>query len=142
MEKILFVCHGNIGRSAMAAYVMRDMAKKAGVLVEIDSAGVSNEEWGNPIYPLARKELQKHGISCDGHHARQITRADFARFDRIYYMDDSNARRLHRDYPEMTGYMPFLPDRNVADPWPYGDFSRTLADIREGCTRILKELTE
>ena len=142
MEKILFVCHGNICRSAMAEYVMRDMAKKAGVQVEIDSAGVSDEEWGNPVYPPARKELQKHGISCDGPRARQITRADFDRFDRIYYMDSNNGRRLQRDYPQMTGYMPFLPDRNVSDPWPYGDFSRTFADIAEGCARILKELTE
>ncbi len=142
MEKILFVCHGNICRSAMAKYVMGDMAKKAGVEVEIDSAGVSNEEWGNPVYPLAGRELQKHGISCHGHQARQIRKTDFAYFDRIYYMDASNARRLQRDYPEETGYMPFLPDRNVADPWPYGDFARTFADIEEGCTRILKELME
>ena len=126
----------------MAEYVMRDMAKKAGVPVEIDSAGVSNEEWGNPVYPPARRELQKQGIACDGHRARQITAADFDRFDLIYYMDESNARRIRRDYPDKTGYMPFLPDRNVADPWPYGDFGKTLADIREGCTRILKEITE
>ena len=142
MEKILFVCHGNICRSAMAEYVMRDMAKKAGVDVEIDSAGVSNEEWGNPVYPLARQELKRHGIACDGHRARQITKADFAYFDRIYYMDSSNGRRIQRDYPTETNYAPFLPDRNVSDPWPYGDFGRTYADIVEGCTRILGELTE
>ncbi len=142
MVKILFVCHGNICRSAMAEYVMRDMAKKAGVEVEIDSAGVSSEERGNPVYPPARRELQRHGISCDGHRARQITKADFAYFDRIYYMDSSNARRMQRDYPQESGYEPFLPDRNVSDPWPYGDFSQTFADIEEGCTRILKELTE
>ncbi|MBE6925232.1 MAG: low molecular weight phosphotyrosine protein phosphatase [Ruminococcaceae bacterium] len=140
MEKILFVCWGNICRSAMAEYVMRDMAQKAGVSVEIDSAGVSDEEWGNPVYPLARKELQKHGISCDGHRARQITRTDFDRFDRIYYMDDSNGRRIRRDYPEVTNYAPFLPDRNVSDPWPYGDFGQTYVDIAEGCARILEEL--
>ena len=142
MEKILFVCHGNICRSAMAEYVMRDLARKAGIEVEIDSAGVSNEEWGNPVYPPARKELQKHGISCDGHRARQITEGDFDCFDRIYYMDESNARRIRRDYPNKTNYMSFLPDRNVADPWPYGDFSHTFADITEGCQRILKEITE
>ena len=142
MEKILFVCHGNICRSAMAEYVLRDMAKKAGVEVEIDSAGVSSEEQGNPVYPPARRELQLHGIACDGHRARQITKADFAYFDRIYYMDSSNARRMQRDYPQASGYMPFLPGRNVADPWPYGDFTQTWADIEEGCRRILKELTE
>lgn len=142
MEKILFVCWGNICRSAMAEYVMGDMAKKAGIAVVVDSAGVSDEEWGNPMYPLAYRELQKYGISGDGHHARQITKADFETFDRIYYMDEANARRLRRDYPAQKNYMPFLPDRDVSDPWPYGDFSRTFADITEGCTRILKELME
>ena len=142
MKKILFVCHGNICRSAMAEYVMKDLAKKAGVEVEVDSAGVSREELGNPVYPPARRELQRHSISCDGHRARQITEADFRYFDRIYYMDASNARRIQRDYPRESGYQSFLPDRNVADPWPYGDFVRTFADIAEGCARILKELTE
>ena len=142
MKKILFVCHGNICRSAMAEYVMRDMAKKAEVEVEVASAGVSSEEQGNSMYPPARRELQRRGVFCDGHRARQIKKADFAYFDRIYYMDSSNARRLQRDYPEERGYESFLPDRNVADPWPYGDFARTFADIEEGCKRILKELTE
>ncbi len=142
MHKILFVCHGNICRSAMAEYVMRDMAKKAGVALEVDSAGVSNEEQGNPIYPLARQALQRHGIPCDGHRARQIRKGDFAYFDRIYYMDMSNGRRLQRDYPGETNYGPFLPDRNVSDPWPYGDFSRTFADVEEGCRRILEEINK
>ena len=100
---------------------------------------------------LGRIEFLAHGTVdgfIAGRHksarkgARQITRADFNHFDRIYYMDESNARLLRRDYPEQTAYLPFLPDRNVADPWPYGDFSRTFADIEEGCNRILKELTE
>ena len=75
MIKILFICHGNICRSPMAEFVMKDMVKKAGRAGEfqIASAAVSREELGNPVYPPARRELQKHGIGCDGHRAHQIT---------------------------------------------------------------------
>ena len=86
MIKILFVCHGNICRSPMAEYVMKDMAKKAGREAQfyIASAAVSREELGNPVYPPARRELNRHGIGCDGHRARQITAEDLKKFDRIY----------------------------------------------------------
>ena len=96
MVKILFVCHGNICRSPMGEFVLKDMAKKAGAehLLEIDSVAVSREELGNPVYPPARRELNRHGIACDGHRARQITQADVDRYDRIYYMDSSNLRYL------------------------------------------------
>ena len=101
MIKILFVCHGNICRSPMAEFIMKDLVKKAGSeeKFQIASAAVSREEIGNPVYPPARRELQKHGIRCDGHAARQITTADFHHFDRIYYMDRSNARYLSRMLP-------------------------------------------
>ena len=94
MVKILFVCHGNICRSPMAEFVMKDMVKKTGRAGEfqIASAAVSREELGNPVYPPARRELQKHGIACDGHRAHQITRAELESYDLIYYMDGSNAR--------------------------------------------------
>ena len=96
MVKILFVCHGNICRSPMAEFVFRDMVKKAGASdrFQIESVAVSREELGNPVYPPARRELQRHGIDCFGHHARQITQADVDQYDRIYYMDSSNARYL------------------------------------------------
>ena len=98
MHKILFVCHGNICRSPMAEFVMKDMVKKAGIAdrFHIESVAVSREEIGNPVYPPARRELARHGIACDGHHARQITRADVDKYDHIYYMDASNARYLRR----------------------------------------------
>ena len=139
MHKILFVCHGNICRSPMAEFVMKDMCKKAGVTAQIASVAVSTEELGNPVYPPARRELAKHGISCDGKHARQITQADVDSYDRIYYMDSSNARYLARMFPSETKFQPFL-DRNVADPWYTGDFSQTWLDICEGCRRILEEI--
>ena len=85
MIKILFICHGNICRSPMGKYVLQDMVNKAGLShrFEIDSAAVSREEIGNPVYPPARRELAKHGISCEGHAARQVTMKDYHYFDRI-----------------------------------------------------------
>ena len=142
MKKILFVCHGNICRSPMGEFILKDMVKKAGAgeRFEIASAAVSREELGNPVYPPARRELAKHGISCDGKRARQITAADFHYYDRIYYMDSSNARYLSRMLPsDPDKIRPLLP-RDVADPWYTGDFSKTWEDIVEGCEKILEEL--
>ena len=140
MVKILFVCHGNICRSPMAEFILKDMVKKAGLTDwKIASCAVSREELGNPVYPPARRELNRHGIACDGHHARQITQADVDSYDHIYYMDSSNARYLDRLFPGESKFRPFL-SRNVADPWYTGDFTQTWLDIMEGCTRILEEL--
>ena len=141
MVKILFVCHGNICRSPMAEFVLKDMVAKAGVSdrFKIASVAVSREELGNPVYPPARRELAAHGISCGGHTARQITSADLEEYDYIYYMDSSNRRRLESMFPQYKNFRPFL-DRDVADPYYYGNFSQTWTDIEEGCRRILEEL--
>ena len=142
MIKVLFVCHGNICRSPMAEFVMKDLVEKAGVAdrFEIDSAAVSREEEGNAIYPPARRELQRHGIRCDGHAAHQITRTELDSYDKIYYMDASNARYLRRLFGDVAEKcQPLLP-RDVADPWYTGDFTATWNDIVEGCNRILEEL--
>ena len=141
MYKVLFVCHGNICRSPMAEFVLKDMVKKAGRSGEFQIASVatSREELGNPVYPPAKRELNSHGITCDGHRARQITTADVTAYDYIYYMDSNNARNLARMFPGETKFMPFL-NRNVADPWYSGDFTQTWADVQEGCTNILNTL--
>ena len=125
----------------MAEFVLKDMVKKAGRAGEFQIASVatSREELGNPVYPPARRELNRHGITCDGHRARQITQADVDAYDYIYYMDANNARNLARMFPRETKFRPFL-NRNVADPWYSGDFTQTWLDVQEGCTKILEEL--
>ena len=142
MIKVLFVCHGNICRSPMAEFVMKDLVKKAGREKEfhIASAAVSREEIGNPVYPPARRELQKHGIRCDGHAAHQITPSELEGYDHIYYMDASNARYLRRLFGADAAKCRPLLSRDVADPWYTGDFQQTWEDILEGCTAILEEL--
>ena len=126
----------------MAEFVFQDMVNKTGVAhkFHIASCATSREELGNPVYPPARRELQKHGVACDGHAARQVTMDDYHHFDRIYYMDRSNARWLERLLPKDPDKIRPLLDRDVADPWYSGDFTQTWADVQEGCKRILEEL--
>ena len=126
----------------MGEYVMKDMVKKAGREKEfhIASAAVSREEIGNPVYPPARRELARHGIACDGHRAHQITQAELEDYDRIYYMDRSNAAYLRRLFGADAEKCRPLLSRDVADPWYTGDFETTWNDIFEGCQAILEEL--
>lgn len=150
MIRILFVCHGNICRSPMAEFVLKDMVKKAGLSsgFHIESAAVSTEELGNPIYPPARRELAAHGISCQGKTARLMTRADYDRFDLLVCMDSANLRRMERICGgDPQGKMSRLLDHtaypgDVADPWYTGDFSRTWQDVEAGCRALLEKLRE
>lgn len=149
MIKLLFVCHGNICRSPMAEFVMKDLVQKAGLAggFVIDSAATSTEEIGNPVYPPARRKLAEHGISCAGHAARQMQRADYSRYDLLIGMDQENLynmRRICGGDPE--GKIHLLLDYtarpgSVADPWYTGDFERTWQDVLEGCRALLARLT-
>ena len=143
MVKILFVCHGNICRSTMGEYILKDLVKKAGreAEFEIDSAAVSREEIGNPIYPPARRELTRRGVASGDHRARQVTMEDYRHFDRIYFMDESNRRYLQRLLPQDPEKIQKLLPRDVADPWYTGDFAQTYEDLMEGCRNILEEFS-
>ena len=152
MVKILFVCHGNICRSPMAEFILKDMVKKRGIAeqFEIASAATSTEEiWngiGNPVYPPARKELAKHGIRCDGKRAVQLKASDYAYYDYLIGMDSMNMRNMER----MTGHaagekMKMLleyagENRGITDPWYSGQFDVTYEDVVTGCTAFLDYL--
>ena len=148
MIKILFVCHGNICRSPMAEFVMKDIVAKAGLSAEFEiaSAATSTEEIGNSVYPPARRKLAEHGISCEGKTARQLTRKDYERYDLLIAMDHNNLRNLRRMLGEDTENKIHLlmeyTDRpgEVADPWYTGDFEETWQDVLAGCTGLLKQL--
>ena len=150
MTKILFICHGNICRSVMAEFVMKELCRQAGEVAdfEIDSAAVSREEIGNDIYPPAKRKLREKGIPFEFHAARQITRADYAYFDYIICADRSNLRWLERIIGEdknkkVSLMMSWVGDtRDVADPWYTGDFEEAYCDIDESCRAILKQLTK
>ena len=150
MKNILFICHGNICRSPMAEFVMKDLVKKAGRASQfhIESAATSREELGNPVYPPARRKLAEHGINCSGHAARQLTSRDYDEYDLLIGMDSANLRDMHRicgGDPE--GKMSLLMDHtarpgSVADPWYTDDFDRAYRDILRGCEGLLRNLTE
>jgi len=143
--RILFVCHGNICRSPMAEFVMKDLARKAGLddRLVIESAATSTEEIGNSVYPPARRKLAEHGISCQGKTARQMTRQDYERFDLLVGMDQWNMRNMNRICGgDPRGIIVMLMDftsrpGEVADPWYTGDFEATWRDVLEGCEGLL-----
>ena len=150
MIKILFICHGNICRSPMSEFVMKDMVKRAGLEREIfaASAAVSREELGNPVYPPAKKKLAEHGIGCEGHRARQMTKEDYAEYDYLIAMDSSNLRLMERfcggDPQRKVSLLLDYTDRpgSVADPWYTGNFDATWNDVNEGCSGLLAFLKE
>ena len=146
MIRVLFVCHGNICRSPMSQYVLQDMVNKShrSAEFEIASAATSTEEIGNPVYPPARRKLAEHGISCAGHHARQMTRCDYDYYDYLIVMDNWNLRNIRRFVPKDTkGKVYMLRDftdhpGEIADPWYTGDFETTYQQIVEGCQGLLQ----
>ena len=149
MIKVLFVCHGNICRSPMAEYVMKDLVKKAGLEAEfqIASAATSREEIGNPVYPPARRKLAEHGISRARHAARQLRNRDYEEYDLLIGMDKANLHNMFRICGgDFNNKMHLLleyagrPDQEVMDPWYTGDFDSTWQDVLEGCEGLLDNL--
>ena len=150
MKKIMFICHGNICRSPMAEFVMKDLVKKVGLEDEfvIASSAVSAEELGNHVYPPAKKVLEEHGISVGDKHAELLTRRDYDLYDLLIAMDTSNLRnidRIIRSDPEGKVHLLMSyagKSASVADPWYTGDFETAYNDIREGCEGLLRSLTQ
>jgi protein-tyrosine phosphatase len=152
MKRIMFVCHGNICRSPMAEFIMKDMVKKQGMEKEffIASCATSTEEiWngvGNPVYPPAKAELAKHGLSSEGKRAVQLQKSDYEKYDLFIGMDSANIRNMHRilggdpmgkihklmDYTDRGG--------DVADPWYSNRFDIAYRDIYEGCEKLFESL--
>ena len=148
MHRILFVCHGNICRSPMAEFVMKELVSQAGREDDfyIESAATSREEIGNEVYPSARRKLTEHGIGCKGKTARQMTRRDYDRFDLLIGMDAWNIRNMTRiSGGDPEGKIRMLMDftdrpGDVADPWYTGNFEATWRDVLEGCECLLRQL--
>ena len=149
--KIMFVCHGNICRSPMAEFIFKDMLAKKGITnIEVYSSATSSEEiWngvGNPVYPPAKAELLKHGISCEGKRAVQLKKSDYNNYDLFVCMDNANVRNALRIFGKddkskvklLLGYT--SRGGEVADPWYYGHFDKTYFDIEEGCNALLNTI--
>lgn len=148
MIKILFVCHGNICRSPMSEFVLRDMVEKQGRSSEfyIRSCATSTEEIGNPVHYGTRRKLAEVGISCEGKTAVQMTRADYDKYDYIIAMEESNIRNIMRiiksdPLNKVSLLLDFAGEhRGIADPWYTGDFDTTYKDVVKGCTALLERL--
>ena len=148
MIKVMFVCHGNICRSPMAEFIMKKLVQEIHAESEflIASSATSTEEIGNPVYPPARKELAKHGISCDGKYAVQLKKSDYDKYDLFLVMDENNLFNICRIFPsdpknklhKLLEYAGRSDD--VADPWYTGDFTVAYQDIYDGCTGLLNQI--
>lgn len=150
MHRIMFVCHGNICRSPMAEFVMKDLVGKRGVSDRfvIESAATSTEEIGNPVHPGTRRILAANNVDCAGKTARQITAEDYRSFDLLIGMDESNVRAMHRRFSGDQGGKVFKllsfagSQRDIADPWYTGDFEQTYRDVVAGCSGLLDALLD
>lgn len=147
---ILFICHGNICRSPMAEFLMRDLVSKAGLSgsITVASAATSTEEIGNPVYRGTREKLRQYGISTEGKTAVQLKRKDYEQYDYLIGMDDENIHNILRitggdSEGKVSKLLSFAGDSgNIADPWYTGDFDRTYEDVRAGCDGLLRQLLE
>ncbi len=148
MIKILFVCHGNICRSPMAEFVMKDMVQKKGLVEEfyIASAATSSEEIGNPVHYGTKNKLGQYGISVAGKCAVQLKKEDYGKYDYLLGMDAMNIRNMMRilgSDPEgkVRKLLAFANNEgDIADPWYTGNFDKTYVDIVEGCKALLDDI--
>ena len=161
MIKILFICHGNICRSPMAEFILKDMVEKRGIAgqFEIASAATSTEEiWngiGNPVYPPAQAELKKNGIGRTEYtdfckkRAVQVTKEDYDYYDYLLCADNMNIRNTIKitgndENNKIRLMMSFTntPEKSISDPWYTGDFEKTFKDIKKSCEAFLEYIKE
>ena len=146
MYKIMFICHGNICRSPMAEFVMKDIVRKNGMedMFVIDSCATSREEIGNDMYPPAKRKLTEMGVDYTRRKARQVVREELE-WDHVICMDRNNMRNLTRMFGEDAKKVRLMmslvgEERDVADPWYTGDFDATYDDVLRGCTALFEEI--
>ena len=132
MIKILFVCHGNICRSAMAEFICKSIRPD----LYCESRAVSYEEQGNDMYPSAKRCLDRHGISYTKHMARRIEKEDYDKFDVIYVMDHSNLRRINNIINDYDNKVKMLNDYEIEDPWYTDRFDKVYDELVEGIKKI------
>lgn len=132
-RKILFVCHGNICRSVMAEYILKNKTSD----IYCESMATSYEELGNDIYPPAKRCLDKHGIKYEKHYARRISKEDYDRFDEIYVMDSNNMRNILRIVEDVDNKIKKLCDYDIEDPWYTDNYELVFEEINEGIDRLL-----
>ena len=146
MKKILFVCHGNICRSPMAEFVMKDLLSKEGIKAYVASAATSTEEIGNPVHRGTRAKLGQYGISTEGKYAVQLTKSDYGKYDYLIGMDTYNIRNMLRILggdPEgkVCKLLSFAgEDGDIADPWYTGNFDDTYDDVLKGCRALIEAI--
>lgn len=142
MIRICFVCLGNICRSPMAEFIMKDKVKKLGLSDKfyIESRATSYEEEGNDMYPLAKEMLDSKNISYTRHYAKRLVMSDYSKFDLFVCMEDSNIRNVSYIFNDTDNKVVKLLDRDIADPWYTGNFISTYNDLVEGIDLLIKRI--
>ena len=140
MNRICFICLGNICRSPMAEYILKDMLSKNNIdNVIVESRATSYEEQGNDMYPKAKKVLNQKGIPYNRREAKRLENKDYDKYDIFYYMEDKNLKNIERIL-ESTDKCQKLLDKDIEDPWYTNNFEKVFEEIEDGCKEIIKKI--